>query len=153
MMSNVGIISNQLSLTLVPERAKRYFEANRNVLIVEDDKTMSLMIEDILDDAGFEVKIASNWKGAFDRLQHDPIDFILLDLLLPDVDGFEIYQKLQSDADTQEIPVMIVTAWADESNLVRADQLGIKHVLPKPFTEDELLFSILTLLVDSSRQN
>jgi CheY-like chemotaxis protein len=59
---------------------------------------------------------------------------------------------LQTSADTRDIPVMLVTAWADERNIERASQMGIQHFLPKPFTEDELLYTILTLLVDSSRR-
>jgi len=137
---------------LIPKQARKYFEANRNVLVVEDDKIMGQMVAEILDDVGFNVTSASNGPMAFEKLKQHPVDFIVLDILLPGMDGFEIYSKLQADPDTKDIPVMIVTAWADERHLEKASQLGIRHFLPKPFTEDELLLEILSLLRDSGRK-
>jgi chemosensory pili system protein ChpA (sensor histidine kinase/response regulator) len=134
------------------EQAKKYFEANRNVLVIEDDKIMGQMVAEILDDAGFEVTTATNGAIAFDKLQERPIDFVVLDILLPEMNGFEIYTKLQADRESEDIPVLIITAWADERHLERASQLGIRNFLAKPFTEDELLYEILSLLRDSSDQ-
>jgi chemosensory pili system protein ChpA (sensor histidine kinase/response regulator) len=133
-------------------QAKKYFEANRNVLVIEDDKIMGQMVAEILDDAGFEVTTATNGVIAFDKLQERPIDFVVLDILLPEMNGFEIYTKLQADRETKDIPVLIITAWADERHLERASQLGIRNFLAKPFTEDELLYEIFSLLRDSSDQ-
>lgn len=137
----------------IPERVKKYFEANRNVLVIEDDKFMGQMVSEILEDAGFEVQTATNGKLALEKLQEHPIDFIVLDILLPEMDGFEVHSRLRANADTRHIPVMIISAWADERNMERASQLGIRHFLPKPFREDELLYEILTLLIDSSRDD
>jgi DNA-binding response OmpR family regulator len=134
------------------KQAKKYFEANRNVLVIEDDKIMGQMVAEILDDAGFEVTTATNGAVAFDKLRERPIDFVVLDILLPEMSGFEIYTKLQADRETEGIPVLIITAWADERHLERASQLGIRNFLAKPFTEDELLYEILSLLRDSSDQ-
>ena len=66
------------------------------------------------------------------------------------MNGFEIYSELQANLETKDIPVLIITAWADERHLEKAAQLGIRHFLAKPFTEDELLYEILSLLRDSS---
>ena len=136
----------------ITKQAGKYFEANRNVLVVEDDKIMGQMVAEILDDAGFEVTTARDGVVAFEKLRQRPIDFIVLDILLPEMNGFEIYTKLQANPGTEDIPVLIITAWADERHLEKASQLGIRHFLPKPFTEDELLYEILSLLRDSSRQ-
>jgi CheY-like chemotaxis protein len=146
------VMAGHFNSTLIPKRALKYFEANRNVLVIEDDKVLGQMVTEILDDVGFEVSTAPNGRVAFEKLQKNSIDFIVLDILLPEMDGFEIYAKLQANPDTKDIPVMLVTAWADERNIERASQMGIQHFLPKPFTEDELLYTILTLLVDSSRK-
>jgi CheY-like chemotaxis protein len=82
--------------------------------VVEDDKVLGQMVTEILDDVGFEVATASNWRIAFEKLKHLPINFIVLDILLPEMDGFEIYANLQANPATKDIPVMLVTAWADE---------------------------------------
>lgn len=141
----------QFNLALIPKRALKYFEANRNVMVVEDDKIMGQMVTEILDDIGFEVTTAANGMAALEKLNQKTIDFIVLDILLPEMDGFEIYGKLQESPETRDIPVMIITAWSDEKNVEKASQMGIKHFLPKPFTEDELVYTILTLLIDKSK--
>lgn len=146
-------MATEFNAALIPKRAQKYFEANRNVLVIEDDKIMGQMVTEILDDAGFEVTTVTNGKAALKALEESPINFIVLDILLPEIDGFEIYAKLQQNPATKDIPVMIVSAWADENNIERASQMGIQQFLPKPFTEDELLYAILTLLVDSSRKD
>jgi CheY-like chemotaxis protein len=145
-------MSSRFNLALIPKRAQKYFEANPNVLVVEDDKIMGQMVSDILDDIGFEVTTAPNGMVAFDKLKQQSIDFIVLDILLPELDGFEIYSRLKENPDTKDIPVMIMSAWADEKNIEKASNMGVKHFLPKPFTEDELMYTILTLLIDSSRK-
>ena len=145
-------MTSNFNPNLVSKQAQEYFEANRNVLVVEDDTIMGQMVSEILSDVGFEVTTAVNGTIAFEKLKQHPVDFIILDILLPGQDGFQIYEGLQANPNTKEIPVMIVTAWADTQHRDRATALGIRHFLAKPFTEDELLLSILTLLVDSSRQ-
>ena len=137
---------------MIPKQARKYFEKNRNALVVEDDKIMSQMVAEILNDAGFEVTTATNGMIAFEKLKRRPFDFIVLDILLPEMDGFEIYSRLQASPDTKNIPVMIITAWADEQHIEKASQMGIRHFLAKPFTEDELLYEIASLLRDNSRK-
>ncbi len=141
---------SQDDVPVIPKHARKFFESNRNVLVIEDDKIMGQMVAEILDDAGFEVATATNGLIAFEKLQERPTDFVVLDILLPEMNGFEIYTKLQENPQTSDIPVLIITAWADERHLERASQLGIRHFLAKPFTEDELLYEILSLLRDSS---
>jgi DNA-binding response OmpR family regulator len=144
--------NSQGNAPMIPRQARKYFEANKNVLVIEDDKIMGQMVAEILDDIGFEVTTATNGMIAFEKLQRRPIDFIVLDILLPEMDGFEIYSKLQACPDTKDIPVLIITAWADERHIEKASRLGIRHFLPKPFTEDELLYEIFSMLRDSSHR-
>lgn len=144
---------SQFNLDLIPQRARKYFEANQHVMVIEDDKIMGQMITEILDDIGFKVTTAPNGQVALEKLQQQTIDFVLLDLLLPEMDGFEVYSKMKEDPETRDIPVMIISAWADERNREKGSQLGIEHFLPKPFTEDELVYTILTLLVDHARKD
>ena len=146
-------MSSQFNLALIPDRAKEHFEANPNVMVIEDDKIMGQMVADILTDVGFKVTNAANGMIAFEKLKLHQIDFIVLDILLPELDGFEVYTRLQANPATKNIPVMIISAWADERNIGKASEMGIKHFLPKPFTEDELMYTILTLLIDSSKNS
>ena len=144
-------MDKNMNSIIIPERARKYFEANKNVLVVEDDKIMGQMVAEILEDIGFQVTTATTGRIAMEKLAQHPVDFIVLDVLLPEMDGFEVYTELQANSATRDIPVMIITAWSNEANRQRAAELGIQHFLPKPFTEDELVYTILTLLIDSSR--
>ena len=146
-------MSSQFNLALIPERAKELFEANPNVMVIEDDKIMGQMVADILSDVGFNVTTAANGMIALEKIEETDINFIVLDILLPELDGFEVYSRLQANPATRHIPVMIISAWADERNIGKATKLGIRHFLPKPFTEDELMYTILTLLIDSSKNS
>jgi CheY-like chemotaxis protein len=143
-------MASHFNPNLVSKQALKYFEDNRRVLVVEDDTIMGQMVSEILSDVGFEVTSATNGPAALALLKQRSVDFILLDLLLPEMSGFDIYQRLQANEKTKAIPVMIVTAWADSKHMQRASELGITHFLAKPFTEDELLLAILTLLIDHS---
>ena len=144
-------MDKNMNSIIIPERARKYFEANKNVLVVEDDKIMGQMVAEILEDIGFQVTTATTGRIAMEKLAQHPADFIVLDVLLPEMDGFEVYTELQANSATRDIPVMIITAWSNEANRQRAAELGIQHFLPKPFTEDELVYTILTLLIDNSR--
>jgi CheY-like chemotaxis protein len=127
---------------------QKYQEKHGNilVLVIEDDKIMVQMIAEILDGFGFEVATASHGRMAFKKLQQHPVNIIILDLLLPEMSGFEIYSRLQANPDTKDIPVLIASAWADERHIREASQMGIRHFLPKPFTEDDLLYELLDIL-------
>ncbi len=145
-------MSSQFDIDLIPDGALEYFEANPNVLVVEDDRFMGQVFLEMLTDVGFNVVRAANGVAALKKLDEEPVSFVILDILLPAMNGFEIYEKIQENPKTKGIPVMMVTAWADSLHLSKASQMGIKHFLAKPFTEDELLEEILTLLVDSARE-
>lgn len=129
-------------------QAERYSASNRNVLVIEDDRIMGEMITDTLDEVGFDVTTVSNGRAALERLKQNSVNFILLDLSLPGMNGFEIFTILRQYAKTKDIPVIMATAWDDDRNLKQASEVGIRHVLPKPFTDDELLGTILSLLTD-----
>jgi len=143
-------MASSFDVDLIPEGALEYFETHPRVLVVEDDRFMGQVFLEMLSDVGFKVIRAANGVTALKKLQEETIDFIILDILLPAMNGFEIYERIQENPDTKDIPVMMVTAWADSLHLSKASQMGIKHFLAKPFTEDELLEEIHALLIDST---
>ncbi len=145
-------MSSQFDVALIPDGALPYFEANPHVLVIEDDRFMGQVFIEMLSEIGFNVTTAANGVTALKKLKEQAIDFIILDILLPAMNGFEIYEKIQEDPNMKDIPVMMVTAWADSLHLSKASQMGINHFLAKPFTEDELLEEIYTLLRDSAAE-
>ena len=142
----------QFDADLIPAGARPYFVSNPNVLVIEDDRFMTEVFLGTLGDIGFQVTIATNATVAMTRLRQQPIDFIILDLMLPDMNGFDLFKHLKETPETRDIPVIMVTAWGDDVHRKKAAALGIKHFVTKPFTEDELLGAIFTLLVDHNRR-
>jgi DNA-binding response OmpR family regulator len=128
----------------IPAGAQPYFAAYPNILVVEDSRGMAQVFLEILGNIGFSVTVVPDGPTALKILKQQPVDFIILDLWLLFMSGFEIYQKLQANPATKKIPVLFITGRSDL--LKKAIGLGILHVLDKPFTEDELLEAILVVL-------
>jgi len=84
----------------------------KRILLVEDEKNIILGVRTCLDAVGYEVEIAENGELAMEALQRSHPDLILLDLMLPKVNGFEVLESLKSDPETETIPVVVLTAKA-----------------------------------------
>lgn len=118
---------------------------NRRVLLVGGDKALKQMLVMILESNGFEVTTMSYDLIALEQQQ--AVDFILLDGW--QADSLEIYSSFQANPTTEHIPVIAIVASPDEKNVEKISKWGIRYFLPKPFTENELLLEILTLLVEN----
>jgi CheY-like chemotaxis protein len=108
------------------------------VLLVEDEKNIILGVRTCLDAVGYHVEVVENGEAALEFVGRDKPDLILLDLLLPKIDGFEVLGVLKSDPATREIPVVVLTAKAGEEDRQRALELGANAYMTKPFRPQEL---------------
>ncbi len=113
-----------------------------NILIVEDDVHISRMIEVTLSIAGYKGHICHSGKEAVKRVDEDKFDLILLDVMLPDLDGFGVIQEI----DSSKIPVIFLTAVQDVMEKVRGLKLGAEDYIVKPFEAVELLARIEVVL-------
>ncbi|MGD1937200.1 MAG: response regulator [Cyanophyceae cyanobacterium] len=109
------------------------------VLIVDDNPTNLGVLSDVLARAGWEVSVAKSGQKALDRCQLIQPDLILLDVMMPGIDGFETCIRLKDDAHTQDIPVIFMTALSDVENKVRGLELGAVDYITKPFQQGEVL--------------
>lgn len=107
-----------------------------NILVIEDDQSMRQLTEDILGDEDHEVFTAVTAREAFEILKTKPIEFIVTDLMLPDVSGLDLLYQLRQT----KLPVTIITGLSKDVVIEELlSQLGIAGVLQKPFTPDTLL--------------
>ncbi len=106
---------------------------------MDDNPTNLSVLSDLLDSVGFEVRIAKSGQAALDRVAFAAPDLILLDVMMPGVDGFETCRRLQTNPDTCEIPVIFMTALADVSDKVKGLSLGAVDYITKPFQQEEVL--------------
>jgi len=106
------------------------------ILLVEDDPRLAEMLLEYLGQAGFGVTVAALGAAALERLNEAQYDAVILDLMLPDMDGLEVCRQLRAQSDT---PVLMLTARGDAIDRIVGLELGADDYLPKPFEPRELL--------------
>jgi len=117
------------------------------VILVADDTPANLsVLLELLGQAGYEVLIAEDGESALARAAYARPDLILLDVLMPELDGFATCERLKAQRDTREIPVIFMTALADTIDKVRGFDAGAVDYVTKPFQPDELLARVRTHL-------
>ncbi|MCU0568600.1 MAG: response regulator [Oculatellaceae cyanobacterium Prado106] len=112
------------------------------ILIVDDTPTNLEVLFETLTEVGFEVSVATGGESALQKVEYDPPDLILLDVMMPGIDGFETCRRLQANEATQNIPVIFMTALADSTDKVKGLSLGAVDYVTKPFQQDEVLARI-----------
>lgn len=115
----------------------------RRILIIDDDADLSMIITDMLESKGFEVKSAQSSSEGFDVLSKGSFDLILLDINLPDSDGFDVCRQLR---EVSNVPVIFASARTSETDRITGFDIGGDDYLPKPYSMKELLSRINALL-------
>jgi len=124
----------------------------KQILCVDDENEMIDLIRLILTRRGFEVIGAVNGASALEIIHEIKPDLILLDLMMPEMDGWEVYQQLKSDESTQNIPVIVVTAKAQSIDRVLGLHIAkVDDYITKPFSPQKLLDSIESILDRKSK--
>jgi DNA-binding NtrC family response regulator len=109
------------------------------ILVIEDDKLMRISVEDALARAGYEVMSFETGAAALHALKQNPVDVVVTDFRLPDMDGFEIVKEI---TDKTDIPVIVMTAFGTIKDAVEAMKLGAFDYITKPFALDEFLLLV-----------
>ncbi len=116
---------------------------SEQILLVEDDPRLAGMVQDYLGEAGYSVTIAPNGAEALGKQKSGAFSAIILDLMLPDMDGLEICRTIRT---TDNIPILMLTAKGDAMDRVVGLELGADDYLPKPFEPRELLARLKAIL-------
>jgi PAS domain S-box-containing protein len=109
------------------------------ILIVDDTPTNLEVLLDFLEDSGFRVLVAEDGVSAIERVEYAPPDLILLDVLMPEMDGFETCRRLKANESTKDIPVIFMTALTEMVDKVRGLSLGAVDYITKPLQHEEVL--------------
>ncbi len=113
------------------------------ILLIEDDPRLAEMVSEYLGEAGFRVSIATAGRAGLERLALEPFDALVLDLMLPDMDGLELCRELRAKSD---VPLLMLTARGDAADRIVGLELGADDYLPKPFQPRELLARLRAIL-------
>lgn len=114
------------------------------ILVVEDDKGIRTLIEDALTDAGYEPLLACHGLEALEVLETKHIDLIILDIMMPKLDGYELLKQIRESG--MDMPVLMVTAKQTLSDKKQGFLLGADDYMVKPFEEEEMLLRVAALL-------
>ena len=118
----------------------------KRVLLVDDTETVLLFEKTMLQSAGFELRVARNGNQALAEVKKAKPHLILLDIVMPELDGIETCRRLKSDPETQQIPVVMVTTKGEPDMLERAFQAGCDDYITKPLNKIELLSKVSTFV-------
>jgi two-component system sensor histidine kinase/response regulator len=112
------------------------------VLVVDDNPTNLSILVDLLRDVGMRVLVATDGESAIEQVKYIKPDLILLDVMMPEIDGFETCQRLKSNPETIKIPIIFMTALSETVDKVRGFALGAVDYVTKPFEHEEVLARI-----------
>lgn len=115
----------------------------KKVIYIEDEPEMIDLVTLILNRKGFTVKGANGGREGLDLVKKELPDLVLLDLMMPDVDGWNVYQQMKAEEKTRKIPVIVITAKAQSIDKVLGLHIAkVEAYISKPFTPQELMDSV-----------
>ncbi|MCB8981057.1 MAG: response regulator transcription factor [Ardenticatenaceae bacterium] len=123
----------------------------QQILVVDDDKEIARLLRGYLEKAGFGVLVAHDGRTAVHSLRRDKPDLLLLDLMLPDMDGYDITRLVRNDAVLAQIPVIMITARVEDSDKIVGLELGADDYVTKPFNPAEVVARVRAQLRAKSR--
>jgi two-component system response regulator VicR len=133
---------------ILPERLEASMTDDpRRVVYIEDEQEMIDLVRLILSRKGFEVIGANGGREGLDEIRKSLPDLVLLDLMMPDMDGWEVYQQMKAEEATRQIPVIIITAKAQNIDKVLGLHIAkVDDYISKPFSPKELVDSVERVL-------
>jgi two-component system sensor histidine kinase/response regulator len=130
-------------------QSKRGKKQAAKVLVVDDERLLRTMMSDGLEAAGHKVLTAASGEEAIPLAKREKPDCILLDIMMPGLDGYATCAALKADPDTAHIPVLLVSATTDLRVIDQAEKAGASNVLPKPVPLEELQHAVALALLQS----
>jgi len=120
-------------------------QSRANILIVDDTETNIDILVELLSDS-YEIAVALDGESALEILEEQEIDLILLDIMMPEIDGYEVCRRVKQNEKTNDIPIIFITAKMDEESIEKAYEAGGIDYITKPFKPKELFARIKTQL-------
>jgi signal transduction histidine kinase len=120
-------------------------ESNKKIetiLVIDDSPTNLEILHDVLGSAGYEVLVEMDGASGIEQVESNPPDLILLDVMMPKIDGFETCRRLQANPCTKDIPIIFITALTEAEEKVKGLNLGAVDYITKPFEQEEVLARI-----------
>ncbi len=120
--------------------------SNRTIMVVDDDPDIVTIVKTILEVKGYVVQSASSGQEVLSLLKEQKPDLIILDVMMPQMDGLEVLTRLKGNPATSSIPVILLTAKVQYEDVLGGYKLGADYYITKPFTSTQLMTGINSLL-------
>jgi CheY-like chemotaxis protein len=133
------------------KRGRRLF-MTRNVLIVDDEPNIVLSLKFLIAQQGYEVRTAASGEGALQALSEQIPDLILLDVMMPKPDGYEVCQKIRATPEWKDIPVIMLTAKGRDVERQKGFAMGADDYITKPFATHELVSKVRAMLKEKDNK-
>lgn len=122
---------------------------SKRVLIADDEQNILLSLEFLLQQAGFEVTLAEDGEEALTKAKEIHPDLILLDVMMPHLNGYEVCQELRQEPDFNDVKIMMLTAKGRETEVAKGLAIGADAYVTKPFGTQELMANVNALLAEA----
>jgi DNA-binding response OmpR family regulator len=116
------------------------------ILVVEDDPDIAGLVARYLDKAGFAADVRASGRAALDAIRQSAPDLMVLDLMLPEMDGLDVCRTVRANPQTADLPIIMLTARAEEAERIAGLEIGADDYLAKPFSPNELVARVRALL-------
>jgi len=122
-------------------------EENRTILVVDDDEDCLAMVKTILTNSDFQVFTAPNGKEALKQLQSLNPALVILDIMMPEMNGYEVVEAMKADTNLQNLPVMMLTAKATDEDVIEGYKTyAVDYYITKPFNTRQLMAGVKLIL-------
>jgi two-component system, OmpR family, alkaline phosphatase synthesis response regulator PhoP len=121
-------------------------DSKKTIMVVDDNPDIITIVRTILEGKGYNVASASGGPELLNYLQSEKPDLIILDIMMPEMDGLEVLTRLKGVADTSSIPIILLTAKVQYEDVLGGYKLGADYYITKPFTSTQLINGINLLL-------
>jgi len=116
------------------------------VLIVDDEPSIAMSLEFIMEKEGYAVEVVDDGAKALEKMKTDPPDVVLLDVMLPEHDGFEVCRRIRANEEWEGVKVLMITAKGREEDVAKGRSLGADGYITKPFAIKEVVTTVNDLL-------
>jgi len=125
---------------------------SRKILIVDDEEVIRKFVKIHLVKLGYEVAEAADGEQAMEQLGKDDFDLLICDILMPKKDGWEVIREVKSNPKTKSIPVIVLTAKNEDSDMFKGYNLGANYYMTKPFTKAQLIYGLKLMLGETTEE-
>ena len=127
-------------------------ETKKTILVVDDEPDVAAVVRGILNGGEYDVQCVHSGQEVFARLGEERPDLIILDIKMPEMDGFEVLKRLKAIPETSSIPVILLTGRGQYRDVLEGYQLGTDYCMNKPFTSAQLINGVHLFLGDGNAQ-